>query len=919
MLGRTLAHYEIIELLGAGGMGEVYRAHDTTLKRDVAIKVLPADLAQEPERLARLQREAHLLASLNHPHIASIYSLEEADGVRYLVLELVEGDTLAERLAASGLERGHLTSGQPAGGSPVGRLEVEEALGFAQKIAEALEAAHNKGIIHRDLKPANIKITPDDQVKVLDFGLAKAYVEETPASESSPDLTKSPTMADATKTGMILGTAAYMSPEQARVKPLDKRTDIWSFGCVLFEMLTGQKPFQGSTISDTLAAILRADPEWDALPAATPPSVRTLLRRCLNKDIKRRMHDMGDVWLELEEAPEQAALEKAALDEAVQGRGAGGPAQRWMRALLWAVVAISLILVAWLATRPQPTANTPAVARFDLPTEQLALGTEPSSSIVELSRDGTMMAYVEGEGTLGQIYLRRLDSVEPVAVEGAENARLPFFSPDGQWLGFEAEGQIWKVPVAGGKAWPICTATLVHGAEWLEDDTIVYADPISYEIRRVSAEGGEPETVLAVVDRSQGDMWPLYPEVLPNGSQVVFTIQDGGGVAQRVELLSLETGARKILFQGGSNTRYLPSGHLAYGLDGSLMVVPFDADRGEITGSPVPVLDGLLMGFPWNPTFAHFSVADDGTLAYVSGPPLATTVSLQRVDRKGTATPIGDELDRAQGPRFSLDGRRIIISSQSIESDPRLWIYDLERDTFTPLNIDMGAWWPQWVPDGQSVTFQTLLPDVGISSIFKVPTDGSGYPERLIENLYPQQANDWSPDASTLILQQNDHPDTKWDVMMFRPGEDTEASPLLNSPSMELLAELSPDGHWIAYSSDESGQFEVYVRSFPDLRGKWQISTGGGIEPAWSPDGTELFYRDEMGFRMMVVDIVQGPQFRPGQPRLLFEGRFVQTPWYGRNYDVAPDGESFVMVQQNMAGIESAELRLVLNWIEELR
>jgi len=325
------------------------------------------------------------------------------------------------------------------------------------------------------------------------------------------------------------------------------------------------------------------------------------------------------------------------------------------------------------------------------------------------------------------------------------------------------------------------------------------------------------------------------------------------------------------------------------------------------------------MGFPWNPNFAHFSVAADGTLAYISGPPLATTVSLQRVDREGMATPIVGELERAQGPRFSLDGRRIVVSSQSRDSDPALWIYDLERDTFTRLNTEIGAWWPQWMPDGRSVTFQTLTPATTISTIMKIPTDGRGSPERLLENVYPQQANDWSPDGRTLILQQNDHPDTKWDLMMFRPGEDHEASPLLNSPYMELLAELSPDGHLIAYTSDESGQFEVYVRSFPDLGSKWQISTGGGIEPAWSPDGSELFYRDEHGLRLMVVDVALEPEFRPGPPRLLFEGRFVQTPWYGRNYDVAPDGQTFVMVQQNLGGIEEAQLRVVLNWFEELK
>ncbi len=904
MIGRTLNHYEIVELLGAGGMGEVYRAHDTTLKRDVAIKVLPVDLAEDPERLARLQREAHLLASLNHPNIASIYSLEEADGVRFLVLELVEGETLGERLVGSDLG---------------GRLEVREALGLARQIAEALEAAHSKGIIHRDLKPANIKITPDDQVKVLDFGLAKAYVEEAPVSEMSPDLTKSPTMADATKTGMILGTAAYMSPEQARVRPLDKRTDIWSFGCVLYEMLTGQRPFQGGTISDTLAAILRGEPDWEALPAETPGSVRTLLRRCLNKDIKRRMHDMGDVWLELEEAPEQAAIEQAALGEAALGRGTGDLAQRWKRVLPWALFAatalVSVTLGAWLAMRPQSSDHSADVVRFVPTTAPLAIGAHPCSPVMALSPDGTILAYVSGDGAVGQIYLRRMDSLESIPVEGAETARTPFFSPDGEWVGFESDGELWRAPVAGGKAWPICEASLVHGATWLDDGTIIYGD-VDLGLARVSADRGVPETLVAA-EREAYEFWLAWPEVLPNGD-VLFTPLDGAGFSMGMNLFSPTTGTRKRLLDEGGNVRYLPTGHLVFPLDGSLMAVRFDVDRGEIIGNPFPVIDGVLMGFPWDPPIAHYSIAESGSLVYLSGPMLANTVQIQRVDRAGEMIQIGDDLERALGPRFSPDGRRMAISSPTTDEGPKLWVYDLERGTWTRLISDGQAWWPLWSPDGRNLAFTTVLPD-GLAAIFTIPADGSGSAERLIQTEYPQQSSGWSADGQTLLLNQNDHPETKWDVMMFRPGEDTEANPLLNSPAMELLPHLSPDGRWLAYVSDESGRTEVYVQSFPELGNKWQISTDGGTEPIWSPDGTELFYRDAEALEMIVVDITLEPEFRPGTPRVLFEGRFIATPGYGRNYDVAPDGQSFLMFQQNMAGIESAELRLVLNWQEELK
>jgi Tol biopolymer transport system component len=725
------------------------------------------------------------------------------------------------------------------------------------------------------------------------------------------DLTESPTVADATRAGIILGTAAYMSPEQARGRPLDKRTDIWSFGCVLYEMLTGEKAFSGETVSDHVAKILQSEPNWEALPEATPGSMRTLLRRCLAKDPKRRMHDMGDVWLEIEEIPEAAEREAAA-----RAQLAREPVARWKRALPWVVACGCLALAVWLALQAPPPAPGLGVARFDPSSEPLALGAHPCSSILALSPDGTMLAYVSGEGASGQIYLRRLDSLESVAVEGAENAKSPFFSPDGEWLGFEAEGELRKVPVAGGKVWPIARALGVHGVVWLEDGTIIYGAE-DYRLMSVSAEGGTPE-VLVPANRSLTEAWLIWPEVLPNGKDVVFTVLDGSGVTTSVELYSMETGTRKVLMEVGGNAQYAPSGHLVYPLDGSLMAVPFDAERGEITGAPVPVFDGLLMGFPWDPPIAHFTIADNGTLAYVSGPVLATSVSLQQVDRTGGATPIGGHLPRAQGPRFSPDGRRLALSSPSDDGRPRLWIYDLERETLSRLTLESEGWWPQWNPDGRILAFPTMVPE-GIAAIFSMPADGSGSAVRLIQNEYPQQPTGWSPDGQTLILHQNDHPETRWDVMMFRPGVDTVAQPLLDSPAHEALGELSPDGRWLAYASDESGQFEVYVRSFPDLGNKWQISTDGGIEPAWSPDGTELFYRDEDGLMVMAVDLTLEPEFRPAMPRVLFEGRFVPTILFGRNYDVAPDGESFIMVQQEMGGIEQARLHIVLNWTEELK
>jgi serine/threonine-protein kinase len=817
--------------------------------------------------------------------------------VRFLTMELIEGATLAERLHA-------------------GPLDTEEAFRVSAQIAQALGAAHGKGIIHRDLKPANIKITPEDQVKVLDFGLAKAYVEEERAGEESPDLTESPTLADATRAGIILGTAAYMSPEQARGKPLDKRTDIWSFGCVLYEMLTGQKAFSGETVSDHVAKILQSEPDWEALPEATPGSVRTLLRRCLAKDPKRRMHDMGDVWLEIEEIPEAAAREEAARE--ALARSAMEPVVPWRRALPWALAVLAVAVVVILAVWPRGATPDRPVRRLSLPTQTLALGTHPCSSIIELSPDGSMMAYVSGDGGLGQIYLQSLDSYEPVAVEGAEMARAPFFSPDGQWLGFEAEGRLWKVPVEGGKAWPICEAIEVHGANWTDDGMIIYGTGEG-SLRRVSSDGGEPE-VLTEADWSQDEIWLLWPEVLPNGEDVLFAVVNTDGRAVKVDLLSTSTGERRTVLEGGSNTRYLPTGHLLYAVDGSLMAVRFDADQGEIVGSPEPVIDGVLMGFPWEIDFAHFTVADNGTLVYVSGPIISTTTSLVRVDRKGAANPIGESLADVQGPRFSPDGRCIAVSARpDADQDSHIWVRDLERDTFTPLTFDRTSWWPVWTPDGERIATPSYEPEI-MGAVYWMPADGSSPPERLIYgNEYPQSPLDWSPDGGTLVLQQQMHPETASDILIFRPGEDDEARPILEGSYDEYLADLSPDGRWLAYSSNETGQEEVFVRSFPDLGDKWQISTDGGAEPVWSPDGTELYYRTDEGRRIMVVDVVTEPSFSPGSPRLLFTGDFVQHMGFGRNYDIAPDGQSFVMVKQDLGGVEEADVRVILNWFEELK
>ena len=575
----------------------------------------------------------------------------------------------------------------------------------------------------------------------------------------------------------------------------------------------------------------------------------------------------------------------------------------------------------WAVLKPAAQPESPAVTRLALPTEPLALGAHPCSSIVELSPDGKTLAYLVGEGAVGQLYLRHLDTLESVPVEGGERARSPFFSPDGKWIAFEAEGELRKVPVEGGKGWPICKLQpeSLHGGAWREDGTIIFGDALTYSLAKVSAEGGEPEVIFKG-DIGQGEVWPSWPQLMPDGKSVLFTILQGTGISKEIALLDLESGERKTVVEGGGNARYLPTGHLAYALDGSLMVVRFDPKRVEVSGPPVSALDGLLMGFPWDPPIAHFTLADNGTLAYVSGPMIATGSRLMRVGRDGSWTQIGEETTKIRGPRFSPDGRRIAISADVGDLVAQLWVYDLERDTLSRVTFEGQGWWPIWSPDGQRLAFQTLVQPEGVANIFWVPADGGTTPERLTYSSLPHYVNSFSPDGQTLILHQGDHPETKEDVLVLDlGGEAGETRPLLSSPAMEILAELSPNGRWLAYSSDESGRFEVYVRSYPDLDKKWQISPSGGIEPAWSRDGTELFYRDEQGLSLMAVDIQQEPDFRPGRPRVLLEGAYVPTIWVGRNYDVAPDGQSFLLVEQELEGIEQAQIQVVLNWFEEVQ
>jgi eukaryotic-like serine/threonine-protein kinase len=872
MMGQTLAHYRIVERLAAGGMGEVYRASDTKLGREVAIKVLPDAFARDPERLARFEREARLLASLNHPNIAAIHGFEQSGDIPYLVLELVPGVTLAGRLAA-------------------GPLGVEEALRNCSQIAVALEAAHERGVIHRDLKPANIKITPEGKVKVLDFGLAKAFAVDLAESSAVTEV--------GTREGVILGTSSYMSPEQARGKPVDKRTDIWSFGCVLYEALTGRRAFTGDTVSDTIAAILEREPQWDSLPDATTVSIRLLLSRCLEKDRNRRLHDIADARIEIEDA----------LAGRVTAGPTTGPTMRaragWRLALPWGLAGLLLGAIAagvaiWeMQPRSLPTPQPTARFVMALPaTERLSSLDSPSLAI---SPDGTHLAYVVRSEGSEQLYLRAMDQFESRPIPGTEDAYSPFFSPDGQWIGFFSARKLKKVSTKGGPPLTLCDA-FASSASWGADDTIVIGDASG--LLRVSAAGGEPQAITTL-DSSKGEIGHDWPEILPGGKAVIFTLSTSD---QHVVVQSLETRSRQVLVQG-SYARYVPTGHLVYIRAGRLLAVSFDLARLKVTGDPVPVVEDVLV----TPNFglAQFCFSSLGLLVYIPGGIEGAERRLVWVDRKGMVKPWVGSPRAYWFPRLSPDGRRLSVQIGSVNSD--VWTYDLRGETPTRLTFKADNNLPIWTPDGKRLTFASNK--LGAMNLFWKAADGSASEERLTTSEHPQLPCSWSPDGEMLAFEEI-HPRTGSDLWILPLKGERKPRPFLQTQSDEEDAAFSPDGRWLAYASNESGRYEIYIQPLSGPGGKRQISTEGGTAPLWARNWRELFYLN--GDKMMAVEITIHPTFTVGKRRLLFEGRY-QKVGPRANYDVTPDGQRFVMVQARERELAPAQLNVVTNWFEDLK
>jgi serine/threonine-protein kinase len=908
--GTRVGDYEIITALGAGGMGEVYRARDPKLQRDVAIKVLPASFALDPDRLARFQREAQVLASLNHPNIAHVHGLEQSGGLNALVMELVEGEDLLQRISR-------------------GPIPLDDALPLARQIAEALEAAHEQGIIHRDLKPANIKVRPDGAVKVLDFGLAKAmepaFAQGASAGQAGVSISPTITTPAMTKAGTILGTAAYMSPEQARGKAVDRRADIWAFGCVVYEMLTGGRAFDGDGVSDTLARVIEREPEWTRLPPALSPTLRAYLKRCLHKDPKQRVQAIGDVRLALEGGFETVVPQTAAPAVVTRWR----PVVLASAAALIAGGAIIGTLV-WVAMRHADLVP-PVVSRLHVSLIGTAtLTINGNDRDLAITPDGSRIVYVGNNGT--QLFVRELGALEPVAVfTGAP--RGPFVSPDGQWIGFWEDLALMRVEITGGPA--ITVARLEgngpRGATWGPDETIVAATyGGTTGLRRVAVAGGTT-MVLTRPDRAQGEVDHLWPEMLPGGRAVLFTITSvsGGLAAAQVAVLDLQTGVRRVLVRGGSHAHYVAnglgspkhgerdSGHLVYAAAGVLRAVPFDLTRLEVRGAPVPVVPDVVTT-PFGSVDAV--VAGNGTLAYVPGGGGVARAerTLVWVDRQGRETAIVAPSHAYAFPRLAPDGTRVAVYSQDQELD--LWIWDLARARLTRATFDSALdAFPVWTPDSRRLVFSSARS--GTRNLFWQAADGTGGAERLTQSPNQQDPTAVSPDGRRLIFTEV-NPKTGNDVMQMMLDESRQVTPLVSSTFNEKNGIISPDGRWLAYEANVSGRFEIWVRPFPDVTsGQWQVTTAGGTRPLWARSGKELFYVAQTG-ALMRVGVEPGPSWAATPPSLLVkEGYFtIQGGFPARSFDVAPDGQRFLMIKQSGdASIAPPNIIVVQHWVEELK
>lgn len=855
-------------------MGEVFRARDPRMGRDVAIKI-------SAERFSdRFEREVHAVAALNHPNICHIYDV----GPNYLVMELVEGTTLADRVR-------------------LGAIPLDEALPVACQIAGALEAAHEKGIIHRDLKPANIKLKPDGTVKVLDFGLAK--IAQPSAATGNPDVSTTLTI-EATRVGQILGTAAYMAPEQASGKMVDRRADIWSFGVVLWEMLTGRRLFPpGETVSHVLADVLRRDIDFTRLPSAMPMPVRELLKRCLDRDLATRLRDIGEARI---------AIQKYLADPTPPSAPSQASARRGL--LAWALAGILALAVFVLSTmlwRTRQPADRPLV-RLDV---DLGPGVSLSSFAgpnVILSPDGTRLVYVSHN----RLFTRRLDQQQATELPGAEGGTAPFFSPDGQWVAFFAEGKLKKVPVVGGAATVLCNAPNGMGGSWGEDGVIASALQVTGGLSRIAANGGAPSP-LSQPDSALGETTHRWPQILPGGKAVLFTAhsqQVSGFDEAVIQVMSVGDGRKKTLVRGGTYGRFLTSGHLLYVNRGTLFAVPFDLSSLEIRGAPVPLQTEVAHDFNGGARFD----SQAGTLVYETGAAQGRSLKVAWLEKDGKTRALLPKPGDYGRPSFSPDGYRLALDlADGARSD--IWIYDLRRDAMARLTWDGQVnQFPIWSPDGLYIVFADQ------DGLSWTRADGAGRPQRLLRIKSSTMPWSFASDGKRLAYFELD-PVTAFHIWTLPLVSDTrglragQPELFLQTSADERHPAFSPDGRWLAYSSTESGDFQVYVRPFPDKGGKWQISTSGGVYPAWSRTGRQLFF-ESLDSRIMVADYaVEGDSFIRDMPRVWSETRLANLGLF-KNFDLAPDGKRVVALLPAEGGevqLSRHHVVFLQNFLDELR
>ncbi|HYN06351.1 MAG TPA: protein kinase [Vicinamibacterales bacterium] len=901
--GTKVGPYEVVGLIGTGGMGQVFRARDARLKRDVALKVLAAAVATDADRRSRFEREAQVLGSLSHANIAQIYGVEDAAGSLVLVMELVEGPTLAEHLRANG-------------------VSLEEALSIGRQLCEGLEAAHERGIIHRDLKPANIKIREDGTVKILDFGLAKAMSSAQTRDDVSAD---SPTvLSPATDIGVILGTAAYMSPEQARGRAVDKRADIWAFGCVLYEMLAGRPVFTGETTTDILAAVIRSDPDWSKLPERVPARIVELLRRCLQAQPKDRLRDIADARYEIERALRTAADRSAetgrssATDAAEPSR----PSTSFGGRILWliggAALAAALILIP-RALRPNPALVESTVRSIiELPPDTTLAPSRGSA--VALSPDARRLVFVGRSKGKVQLYLRALDRFEAQPIAGTDGAANPFFSPDGQWVGFVAEGKLKKVSIEGGAPVALTDARNARGEAWGDANVILITPLNNVGISRLSALGGdkpEPVTTLA------GELSHRWPRFLPGSSTVLYSIwNDTGWEPARIVAKRLPDGESKVIVPaGGGYPRYVRDGsrrgYLVYARADGILAAPFDEDRLETTGPIVPVVDGVLTNLSGG---AHFDLSPSGTLAYVPGTTGEGDRDLMWVTFDGHATPVLRIHNMSRFWTLSPDGTRV-ARNNTAGPNRDMWIENLTNGTSVRLTQSNDNYDPNWSPDGKWLVFARGIP---FSNIFRRPADGTGVEERLTDSNTNQQPSSISQDGTSVLYNDIDpasgsdiwvltFPNPAVPIQKTAKPSNAAVRPFIKTNFSEGNGTFSPNGRFVLYQSNESGRFEVYVRPYPEGVRKFPVSIEGGIWSVWSPTGREIFYRGTNNM-MMSVAVETASEFRSSKPRPLFDAASYEII-----FAVAADGRRLLMMPAIATETSATQIHLVMNFLDELR